>query len=104
MKIYTYKLIDEAESDVKEIFEWYENKFKGLGDRFLSHLEKAFDKIASNPHAFAQTGFFDFRRFVLNVFPYKIFYFLNNNTIIITAVIYKSRSKRYWRKKLKKSK
>ena len=39
MKIYTYKLIDEAESDIKEIFEWYENKFKGLGDVFF-HISK----------------------------------------------------------------
>jgi hypothetical protein len=35
MKIYPYKVTDEAELDAKEIFEWYENKLQGLGNRFL---------------------------------------------------------------------
>lgn len=47
MKMYTYKLTDEAELDVKEIFEWYENKLQGLGNYFLSHLERALTKLYS---------------------------------------------------------
>lgn len=104
MKVYAYKLTDEAELDVKEVFEWYENKLHGLGKRFLSHLEKSFNKIAFNPLAFANTGFLDYRRFALDVFPYKIFNLLKEGVIIITAIIPKSRSERYWRKKLKKRK
>ncbi len=104
MKVYTYKVTDEAELDAKEVFEWYENKLQGLGNRFLSHLEKSFNKITFNPLAFANTGFLDFRRFVLDVFPYKIFYVLKDEIIIITAIIHKSRSQSYWRKKLKKGK
>ncbi len=104
MKVYTYKVTDEAELDAKEVFEWYENKLPRLGNRFLSHLEKCFNKIAFNPLAFANTGFLEFRRFVLDVFPYKIFYLLKGDVVIITAIIHKSRSQRYWRKKLKKRK
>ncbi len=65
MNIYTYKVTDEAELDAKEVFEWYENKLQGLGNRFLSHLEKSFNNISFNPLAFANTGFLGFRRFVL---------------------------------------
>ncbi len=104
MKVYTYKVTDDAELDAKEVFEWYENKLQGLGNRFLSHLEKSFNKIAFNPLAFANTGFLDFRRFVLDVFPYKIFFLIKDDVIIITAIIHKSRSQRYWTKKLKKRK
>ena len=104
MKVYAYKVTDEAESDAKEIFEWYENKLQGLGNRFLSHIENSLNKIALNPFAYANTGFLDFRRFVLDVFPYKIYYLLKDDIIIITAIIHKSRSQRYWRKKLKKRK
>ena len=104
MKVYSYKITDEAESDAKEIFDWYENKSQGLGNRFLSHLENSFIKIAFNPFAFANTGYLDFRRFVLDIFPYKIFYLLKEDVIIISAIIHKSRSLRYWRKKLKKRK
>jgi plasmid stabilization system protein ParE len=75
MKTYTYKVTDEAESDAKEIYEWYENQLQGLGERFLSHLEKSFNKIAISPLAFANTGFLGFRRFVFSVFPYKYFIF-----------------------------
>ena len=104
MKVYTYKVTADAELDAKEVFEWYENKLQGLGNRFLLHLEKSFNKIAFNPLAFANTGFLDFKRFVLDVFPYKIFFLLKDDVIIITAIIHKSRSQRYWRKKLKKRK
>ncbi len=104
MKVYTYKVTEEAELDAKEIFGWYEDKRQGLGHYFLSHLEKSFNKIVFNPLAFASTGFLNFRRFVLDVFPYKIFYVLKDEIIIITAIIHKSRSQSYWRKKLKKGK
>lgn len=104
MIVYIYKVTDEAERDTKEVFEWYENKLPGLGNRFLSHLENGFNKISFNPFAFANTGFLDFRRYILDVFPYKIFYLLKDDLIIITAIIHKSRSQRYWRKKLKKRK
>ncbi len=57
MKVYTYKVMDDAELDAKEVFEWYENKVQGLGNRFLSHLEKSFNKIAFNPLAFSNTVF-----------------------------------------------
>ncbi len=57
MKVYTYKVTDDAELYAKEVFEWYENKVQGLGNRFLSHLEKSFNKIAFNPLAFSNTVF-----------------------------------------------
>ncbi len=47
MKVYTYKVMDDAELDAKEVFEWYENKVQGLGNRFLSHLERALTKLHS---------------------------------------------------------
>ncbi len=47
MKVYTYKVTEEAELDAKEVFEWYENKVQGLGNRFLSHLERALTKLHS---------------------------------------------------------
>ncbi len=75
MNTYTYKLTDEAESDINDIYKWYGNKLHRLGKRFLSHLEKSFNKVAFNPFAFANTGFLGFRRFVLEFFPYKIFIF-----------------------------
>ncbi len=97
MKVYNYKVTDEA-----ELFEWYENKLQGLGNRFLSHLEKRFNKNCGQSFCFCKYRFLDFRRFVLDVFPYKIFNLLEDDIIIITAIIHKSGSQRYWRKKLKK--
>ena len=47
MITYTYRLTNEAESDTRNIYEWYENKLHGLGSRFFSHLEKALIKLHS---------------------------------------------------------
>lgn len=75
MKTYTYKLTDEAELDIKDIYKWYESKLQGLGNRFLAHIEKSFNKITFNPLAFANTGFLDFRRLYLMFFLTKYFIF-----------------------------
>lgn len=47
MITYTYRLTNEAESDIKDIYEWYENKLYGLGSVFFRILKKALIKLHS---------------------------------------------------------
>ena len=90
MKEHELQLTDEAVEDVQEIFDWYEKQLKGLGERFMQSLDQGFQKIEIAPFSFAHTGFFDFRRHVLKTFPYKVFYLLQKESIVIVAIVHKS--------------
>ncbi len=43
----------EAEQDIAEAFDWYEEQRKGLGDDFLLRVEAAFDSLVHDPYVYA---------------------------------------------------
>jgi len=51
-----YELIirPEAEEDMSQIFEWYEERRKGLGYNFLLQADAGLRFIEKNPLAFAE--------------------------------------------------
>jgi len=70
-----YKLIirSEAESDLKEAYEWYQNSVSGLGDEFMRCVDARFSPIIRSPEIF-QIVYKDLRRCILRRFPYQIFF------------------------------
>lgn len=42
----------EAEQDITEAYDWYERQRVGLGERFLTSLAEALDRIAEGPQAY----------------------------------------------------
>jgi plasmid stabilization system protein ParE len=60
----------EAEADLLEGFQSYEEKQPGLGRRFLNEVEQSFGRIAPNPYLYQEIES-DIRRAVVHTFPYK---------------------------------
>jgi plasmid stabilization system protein ParE len=87
-----YKVIvrPEAEDDLKEAFSWYEDKRKGLGYDFLLQVDAGINFINRYPeiHPIEYKGT---RKYVIKRFPYKIIYFIEEEKIIILAVIHGKR-------------
>ncbi len=87
-----YKVIvrPEAEDDLKEAFSWYEDKRKGLGYDFLLQVDAGINLIDRNPeiHPIEYKGI---RKHLIKRFPYKIIYLIEEEEIIILAVIYGKR-------------
>ncbi|MBI4822998.1 MAG: type II toxin-antitoxin system RelE/ParE family toxin [Nitrospirae bacterium] len=88
-----YKVIvrPEAEDDLKEAFFWYENKRTGLGHDFLLQVDAGINFINRNPeiHPIEYKGT---RKHVIKRFPYKIIYLIEEEKIIILAVIHGKRN------------
>lgn len=88
-----YSLIirPEAEDDLKEAYSWYEDKRQGLGHDFLLQVDAGLNFIARYPdiHPIEYKGT---RKHLLKRFPYKIIYLVENNRIVILAVIHGRRS------------
>jgi plasmid stabilization system protein ParE len=95
----SYKLIlrQEAERDLIEAYEWYEEKVPGLGTDFLAVIERTLESIQENPARFPVIYRY-VRRALMRRFPYGIFYFLEGENIIVLGVMHTGRNPAKWRK------
>lgn len=88
-----YKVIirPESENDLKEAFSWYEDKRLGLGYDFLLQVDVGLRFIERNPeiHPIEYKGI---RKHIIKRFPYKIIYLVEEENIIVLAVIHGKRS------------
>jgi plasmid stabilization system protein ParE len=66
---YTYQLHPLTKQDYDEAYEWYEDKQKGLGERFLRAVRKKTEEIAFHPEAYGSKGNKKFREAEVDIFP-----------------------------------
>jgi len=90
----------EAESDLRVTFQWYEEQVPGLGIEFLRCVDASMALIIRSPEI-SPTVYKQIRRKFIRRFPYGIFYFLDNNKIIVIAVMHARRDPKYWQKREK---
>ena len=95
---YNLSIRPEAEEDIREAYSYYQQCQKGLGDDFIISLEKALNKISSDPKLYQQI-YGDFRRLLIERFPFGIFYRILGCRILVFAVIHTSRAPRVWQKR-----
>ena len=96
---YSLLVSEMAYEDAIVIFDWYEEKLSGLGDRFINEPEVAKTDLLNNPLAFAKWNK-SIRRMVMRKFPYKLFYKIYEDEILILAIIHARRSNRYLKRRL----
>lgn len=89
-----------ARDELKEAILNYEDAQAGLGDRFNRAVDAVIEAIAQSPSRFAKyegsTTRREYRRALLNSFPYLIVYQLRDNLVRIVAVAHASRTPGYW--------
>lgn len=89
----------EAEVDLGEIFTWYEGKRSGLGREFLNQVKISLRSIQENPSS-AFELYKGVRRYLTKRFPYKIFYHVNDQRIVVLAIIHGGRDQKFIKKRL----
>ncbi|HPJ38956.1 MAG TPA: type II toxin-antitoxin system RelE/ParE family toxin [Spirochaetota bacterium] len=94
-------LID-AQEELDDSFEWYENQLAGLGYELLQEIDIALRRIVSysDSCALIRNGL---RRCVVNRFPYGIIYGSDAENIIIVAIAHLHRKPQYWHERLHES-
>ena len=86
--------------EIDRAYEWYEQKQKGLGEDFLSELDRVFDRLGKQP-AVHQMIWKDVRRTLLKRFPYSVMYRVLKKRVQIVAVMYSRRDPALWRSRVK---
>lgn len=88
-----------AEKDILDAVFWYENQVKGLGSRFFLSVDAAIQSIQHNPKIYPEV-YKNFRRALIKKFPYGIYYFIEDDAIIIIAVYHEKRDPNNWKKRI----
>ena len=85
----------DVASEIKDSYNWYQEKLIGLGEDFINELELAYQTIVEFPKTWPkfQKGF---RRYLLPRFPFSVIYRQENNQIYIVAIMHNSRMLGDW--------
>lgn len=88
-----------AEKELDEAFRYYESDYPGRGYRFLEKVREAVARIALMPTAGTEVSP-GYRRIVVNRFPYKLIYSVEDGELIIWVVAHGHRKPRYWQNRI----
>ncbi len=82
-----------AEVDLCEARTWYESQRPGLGDEFLLEIHAAIILLEKDPK---RRPFYykDFRRILTRRFPYKLFYRVEGDRVVVFRVLHAKREHR----------
>ena len=79
------ELLDSAEKDLLDGFEFYEHQSKGLGNYLLEPLFS--DRESLNLYAGVQALYFGYHRLLSKRFPFAIYYKLDKDIIKVYAIL-----------------
>lgn len=79
-----------AEADLSAARTWYESQRAGLGDELLDEVRRAVGLLADNPERCA-FYYRDFRRLLTRRFPYKLFYRIEGDRVIVFRILHAKR-------------
>jgi plasmid stabilization system protein ParE len=88
-------LPNKAKAEVSHAAQYYEDEVEGLGQTFVSYVEKSIGKIEDFPLA-SRVFRKDFRRFLIPRFPYGVTYRVAENKIFVAAIMHLKRKPHYW--------
>jgi plasmid stabilization system protein ParE len=79
-----------AEADLREAYSWYESQRAGLGDELLIQVRAAIRLLETDPE---RRPFYyrSFRRLLARRFPYKIFYSIEGDRVIVFRILHVKR-------------
>ena len=77
----------QAERDLEAARDWYDQRRPGLGDEFLDAVAAGMRVLVEDPLR-ERLFYRDFRRVLLGRFPYKIFYQVIGDRIVVFRVLH----------------
>jgi plasmid stabilization system protein ParE len=89
----------EAEMELIEAAAHYELQVPGLGERFEAEVRRATDILLEHPDIGSPADP-HLRRFILNRFPFTLYYSATSDVLRIEVVAHQSRRPGYWRSRV----
>ncbi len=89
----------EAEADIAEAFDWYEERDAGLGAEFIRCVESCAHGIQRHPEMYPLVHK-NVRQGVPRRFPYSLFYFVEADTDFVESFFHASRDPGVWQERV----
>ena len=92
-----YRLLSDvaADADIEAAFEWYESEQPGLGLAFLDEVRAAYKRILDRPFKYQELRS-GLRRVLTRRFPYGIYFSVEDDLIVVIAVLDTARDPAEW--------
>ena len=95
------RILRPAQAELRDAVRWYEERGAGLGhalrDEVLDRLRLLCELPLSAPAWIDDPSF---RCSTLRRFPYRIFYFLDEDQLVVAAIAHDRREPGYWRSRV----
>lgn len=75
-----------AEADARDARQWYESQRTGLGDELLEEIRRAIRLLGEHPER-RPIYYRGFRRLITRRFPYKLFYRIEGDRVIVFRIL-----------------
>lgn len=86
----------QARKEFDAAGDWYERERPGLGNAFLTEVDRVLRRVLDNPEAFPEM-FDGIRKAVMKRFPYCLYFSVRGNTVVVLAVFHSARNPVLWR-------
>ena len=95
----TFSFHPDARLEFIKSIDYYENCEPGLGCDFSIQIYSTIRNILAHPHAWPVLSSGEIRRCLINRFPYGIIYCIEEDQILILAVMHLHREPYYWKER-----
>ena len=89
------RILREAQEDLRDAARYYEAEQSGLGRALINEVRRACRLIAEQPHA-SRRERGDIRVRTVQRFPYRVYYRVRGEEILIIAIGHRRRRPGFW--------
>ena len=89
----------EAEAEMTDAFDWYEDRVPGLGSEFLLCVDAVFSAIVRSPEQYPRVHRV-VRRALVRRFPYEVFFVEDAERLVVLSVFHAKRNPKRWQERI----
>jgi len=85
----------EVAADVREAYQWYDERSGTAATGYLDQLEALFERIRANPVQFPVV-YREIRRALARRYPYAVYFVLDSDAAVVLGVLHQAVHPRAW--------
>jgi plasmid stabilization system protein ParE len=90
-----------AEDDITQAAIWYRGQRLGLEEEFIAAVDAALERVVANARQFpCLRRRLEVRRVITRRFPYRIFFVVQPDAVVVFRVLHGAREDREWKGRL----
>jgi plasmid stabilization system protein ParE len=93
----TLILTEDAQQDLDDAFQWYQEQNHGLGQEFIRCVDAKLSEISRNPLHHQIVFREKVHRALTNRFPFSIYFVNEKDIITVFAILHQRRSPESWK-------